>query len=95
MVELCYNEKAEYCSFWALAKKNIENRSQEELEYLYNLLIKSIQNLIPKLLEKSIKFEWVGNPDILPTHIVERLNSATEETKNGQQMTFILAIGYG
>jgi undecaprenyl diphosphate synthase len=95
MVELCHNEKIEYCSFWALAKKNIENRSEEELAYLYDLLSESIQNLLPKLLTKGIRFEWVGNPDILPTHIVERLNSATIETQNGGQMTLILAIGYG
>ena len=59
MVELCYNERIEYCSFWALAKKNIENRSKEELEYLYKLFSESIEKLLPKLLEKGIKFEWV------------------------------------
>jgi len=95
MVELCYNEKIEYCSFWALAKKNIENRSTEELTYLYDLLVKSIQSLLPKLLEKSIKFEWVGNSDILPPHIVKVLNDATKEAENGTKMTLILAIGYG
>jgi len=95
IIELCYNEWAEYCSFWALAKKNIENRSKEELEYLYKLLWKSIQNFLPKLLEKGIKFEWVGNPDILPIQTVELLENTRETAKNGTKMTFILAIGYG
>ena len=76
IVELCYNEKIEYCSFWALAKKNIENRSQEELDYLYKLFVESMESLLPRLLEKGIRFEWVGNPDILPPHIVELLNDA-------------------
>ena len=59
MVEHCYNEGIEYCSFWALAKKNIQNRSQEELTYLYNLFQESIDSLLPKLLDKNIRFEWV------------------------------------
>ena len=59
MVECCYNEGMEYCSFWALAKKNIENRSEEELNYLYKLFQDSIDNFLPKLIDKSIRFEWV------------------------------------
>lgn len=95
MVELCYKEGIEYCSFWALAKKNIENRSTEELAYLYKLLSESINELLPKLLEKSIRFEWVGNPEILPSSTVKMLENAREKAKNGTKMTFILAIGYG
>lgn len=95
MVEYCYNEDIEYCSFWALAKKNIENRSKEELDYLYKLFQDSIDRLLPKLLEKSIRFEWVGNANILPSHIVELLKGAKEQTEKGDKMTFILAIGYG
>lgn len=95
IIELCYNEGVEYCSFWALAKKNIENRSQEELDYLYRLFEESLERLLPKLLEKNIIFKWVGDPNILPIHIVKLLDGACEKTKNGVKMTFILAIGYG
>lgn len=95
VVEICYDEGIEYCSFWALAKKNIENRNKEELEYLYRLFEESIRNFLPRLLEKGIKLEWVGNPTILPSYIIELLDDAREKTKNGVKMTFILAIGYG
>ncbi len=94
-LELCYDEGIEYCSFWAIAKKNIENRSVEELTYLYQILSDSISDLVSKLLEKSIRFEWIGNPDILPSHIVKMLDETHEKAKNGTRMTFILAIGYG
>lgn len=59
MIELCYSEGIEYCSFWAIAKKNIENRSPEELAYLFQILVDSIESLLSKLLEKEIRFEWV------------------------------------
>lgn len=95
MIELCYDEWLEYCSFWALAKKNIESRSQEELAYLYRMFEEGVDSLLPRLIEKGIRFEWVGNPDILPTNIVSLLDEAVEQAKNGNKMTLILAIGYG
>jgi undecaprenyl diphosphate synthase len=95
MIELCFNEGVEYGSFWAIAKKNIENRSQEELTYLFQILLDCVENLISRLIEKSIRFDWVGNPDILPENIVQVLNTAKNKTKQGTKMTFILAIGYG
>jgi undecaprenyl diphosphate synthase len=95
MIEICFSEGIQYCSFWAIAKKNIENRSQEELTYLYQILMDSIKSLVTKLLEKNIRFDWVGNPDILPSHIVDVLNDTREKAKNGTEMTFILGIGYG
>lgn len=95
MIEICYEKGIEYCSFWAIAKKNIENRSTEELNYLYQILVDGIESLVSKLLEKEMRFAWVGNPDILPPHIVELLNETREIAKNGTKMTFILAIGYG
>lgn len=94
-VELCYKEGIEYCSFWAIAKKNIENRTQKELDYLFQILMDNIERLATKLLEKDIRFEWVGNPDILPSHVVQALENVRQKAKNGTKMTFILAIGYG
>ena len=95
VVEYCYNENIEYCSFWALAKKNIENRSKEELDYLYDLIFDSIASLSARLIEKGIRFEWVGNPDILPPRIVELRSKTRELSKNGDKMTLIITIGYG
>lgn len=54
-----------------------------------------VNDILPRLVEKGICFEWVGNPDILPARIVELLANAVEQAKNGEKMTFILAIGYG
>lgn len=71
----------EYCSFWAIAKKNIENRSPEELAYLYKILVDSIESLVSKLLEKDMRFEWIGNPDILPPHIVKLLDDTRDIAK--------------
>lgn len=37
IINTCLANGIEYVSFWGLAKKNILERSKEELEYLYSL----------------------------------------------------------
>lgn len=62
---------------------------------MFDIFVRSLEELTGKLLEKGIIFEWIGNPDILPAYIVELLENTREKAKNGTRMTFILAIGYG
>ena len=52
ILDLCLKEDVEFVSMWILAKKNIENRSQEELAHLYNLFRTKIPALLPNFLKK-------------------------------------------
>lgn len=95
-MELALNEWIEYVSFWALAKKNIENREQEELNYLYELTEREFCKWLKKdLLEKSIKFKTVWDLNLLPTNTKKLLEELTEDTKHWEKMTLIIAIWYG
>lgn len=95
VIEYCLEGDVETVSFWAIAKKNIEERSQEELAYLFDLLMDRMDDLRPKLFEKNVSFRWIGNRGILPQHVVETLDSAQNDTANHTAMTLVLAIGYG
>lgn len=94
-LELCVKEGIEYISFWALAKKNIEERSADELSHIYNLLKKEIVRLTPKMVAQSVRFETIGNLHLLPDDVNEALDAAREATKDCYKHTCILAIGYG
>ena len=91
----CIDRDVQFASFWALAKKNILERSEEELNYLYKLIEEMIENFRVKAHEKDLRFVWIGNPKLLPESIVKLVNDCQEETKNHQGMTVIVAIGYG
>jgi undecaprenyl diphosphate synthase len=53
-----------------------------------------IPTLIPKMQEKSIKFETVGDLWLLPADIRTLLIDATQSTETGSTMTFVLAFAY-
>ncbi|MDD2487361.1 MAG: polyprenyl diphosphate synthase [Candidatus Gracilibacteria bacterium] len=94
IVDLCLKEGIEYVSIWALAKKNLE-RSSEELNHLFTLLRKKIISMKKKYIENGIRFETVGNLELLPTDIKEILLDLQDATKDGSKITFILAMAYG
>ncbi|HBA44851.1 TPA: hypothetical protein DEG21_03685 [Patescibacteria group bacterium] len=52
ILDLCLKENIEFVSMWILAKKNIENRSPEELAHLYSLFRTKIPALLPNFLKK-------------------------------------------
>ncbi|MDD2515923.1 MAG: polyprenyl diphosphate synthase [Candidatus Gracilibacteria bacterium] len=95
IIDLCLKEGIEYTSFWTLAKNNIQNREQEELDFIYNLIIKDVYGLKDDFLKKSISFRTVGDLSLLPINVKNTLEKLTEETKNGEKLTIIMAIGYG
>lgn len=80
VLELCVDEKIECVSFWALAKKNIEERSEDELTHLYGLIKSELKRLTPKMVQKNVRFEVIGNLDLLPTDARRALDQAREET---------------
>lgn len=88
-------EKIEYVSFWALAKKNIEERSEDELSHLYGLIKSELLRLTPKMIANNVRFEVIGNLDLLPEDARAALNQACSATVTGTGTICILAVGYG
>lgn len=95
VVEACVLEGCTHASFWALAKKNIEERSADELAYLYDLIREMIAHFRVEAAQKNLSFGWIGNRTILPPDIVTLLDDAREETSQHTGMMVIVAIGYG
>lgn len=95
ILELSLENKIDYVSMWVLAKKNIEERDKFELEHLYDLIRTRVIKMLPKLIEKWIKFETVGDLDLLPKDVKEILEDSINKTVSWNKMTFILAVWYG
>ena len=95
VIDYCLEDGIEVVSFWALAKKNVEERSEEELAYLFKLLLERVEKLRARLMKENAKFRWIGNRSILPQDVVETLDAVEEETASHQKLTLVLAVGYG
>jgi undecaprenyl diphosphate synthase len=94
VADYCFDAGAETVSFWALAKKNIEERSAEEISYLYSLLLERLGRLVLRLKERDAKFRWIGNRTLVPANIREALENVETEMSSGSR-TVAIAIGYG
>lgn len=94
-LRLCMKEWIECVSFWALAKKNLEERSQEELGHMYDLMRDRFPKLTPTLVEEWVRFNFVGDETLLPDDIRDLLHRTREITKSGTRLDFLIAIWYG
>jgi undecaprenyl diphosphate synthase len=81
MIECCLESHIQYVTFWALSKENILERDAGELTYIYELLEKKIPLLIPKLLDRGVRFEVIGDMWLLPPHIRTLLLDTIEQTQ--------------
>lgn len=95
IVELCVQNQIEVVSFWALAKKNILERSEQELGYLYGLFEEFLGKIETSCQKNGIRFETVGDMSLLPSSLQASLEALRKHTEEFSNMTLILAIGYG
>jgi len=95
IIEVCTQENIPCVSAWVIAKKNLEERSPEEIGHLFDLIRKNIERLLKKLIENGYIFDTIGDLSLLPKDIADMLNRVKEESKINSEKTFILAIGYG
>lgn len=96
-IEWCLEQKVSHLSMWCLAKKNIEEREEQELADIYDVLLSEV---LPSLRvicsEKNIRFRVVGNMALLPKSVRDELSKLEQESdKDNPSMTFVLVIGYG
>jgi len=72
------------------------NRSKSEVNYLMNLLAKTLnKDNIDKFNKKGVKIQVIGQKERLPSFLQERIEQAEKETKNNKKGILNLAISYG
>ncbi len=82
-------------TFWGLSTENLQNRSEAELAYLFEIYKKITDDLYDFLFQKQINLRVVGNKSQLPDHLVEYLEKQEQELKFDTPRTSVLAINYG
>jgi len=89
------NTPIEVFTIWGLSTENLTNRSEKELEYLFELYKKIPQDLFDFLKENKVNFKVIWNKDRLPQHLVDFLDIKEKELKVNSWKTLVLAINYG
>ena len=95
MVQTCADKNMEVMSLWALAKKNILERTPDELGHLFALLAEWISEIRSACETNNLRFSTIGDLSLLPAKLAQELTALTESTQTAANMRLVLAVGYG
>ncbi len=73
-----------YLSVYALSNENIRNRTEQEIKFLFKLIIRGVKDVLsePLIEEKRVRVRLIGRLHELPEEIqreIEKMNKATEK----------------
>ena len=93
IIEAASEIGVKYLTLYAFSTENW-NRPQSEVNGLMELLVETIKDETPTLMEKEIRLKTIGNIEQLPAKCNLQLAETVEATKEGKRMTLILALSY-
>lgn len=93
-IEACDDLNIPFLTLYAFSSENW-SRPTTEVNFLMNLLVKSLKKEIKALNENNIKLVTIGETHNLPTKVYDELSKVIEATKSNTKATLILALSYG
>lgn len=93
-IEACDDLNIPFLTLYAFSSENW-SRPTTEVNFLMNLLVKSLKKEIKALNENNIKLVTIGETHNLPKKVYGELSKVIEATENNTKATLILALSYG
>ena len=89
--------KIPFLTVYALSTENLENRSDKELETLYDLYAEGLDDIRqdPRIHENRVKVSVIGRRELLPTRVRDAIKRAEGETASYDDFTFTVCLAYG
>ena len=89
--------KIQYLSVYALSTENIKERSQEELNSLYELYAEGLNEMAndPKIHKMKVKVQAVGRLEMLPENVRNAIQNIEEKTSDYSDFLFTVSLAYG
>lgn len=91
---LCQEKGVKYLTVYAFSTENW-NRSDEEVNYLMELMAENIKSFDNKFKNKDVRIKLVGDINGLPEKLQQGIKEIEERTKNKTGLTVNVAINYG
>lgn len=83
-----------YLTVYAFSTENW-NRKKEEVDFLMNLLAKTLTDELDEMHKENVKIKFVGNIEKLSPKLIEILKNAENKTKNNTGVNLQIAFNYG
>ncbi|NIO17780.1 MAG: isoprenyl transferase [Deltaproteobacteria bacterium] len=92
-VEYAHQNKIQYLTLFAFSMENW-GRPRDEVDALMNLLKEYIDRELSEMVSKGIRLNVIGNRDMIPGHVQERIDYALAETGENDGLVLTLALSY-
>ena len=86
-----------YFTVYALSTENLKERSEAELEGLYDLYVDGLNEIAEdsRIHENGVKVQAVGRLNMLPNRVREALKNAESRTADYSDFLFTICLAYG
>jgi undecaprenyl diphosphate synthase len=92
-IEICAEIGVKYLTLYAFSTENW-SRPQDEVNALMEILINSIKDEVPTMMENNIQLSSIGDILSLPASAQEKLKEAKQTTGKNTGLTVFLALSY-
>jgi len=85
-----------YLSIYALSLENLKKRSEEEIKYIFRIILDAVDAVVKEatVKEEKVNFNVIGRVHLLPKEVKEKINELIEFTKENDQNFINLCIMY-
>ncbi|GAB0173492.1 polyprenyl diphosphate synthase [Helicobacter trogontum] len=94
VIEVCIEEGIRNLTLFAFSTENWQ-RPQEEVDYLFKLLKKYLDESLEKFLKNDVRFRAIGQLDRLDQNLLRNIIEFEEQTKHCKTLCVNVAISYG
>jgi len=94
VVKACNEQGIEFLTLFAFSSENWR-RPTEEVTFLMQLFLRSLEQEVGKLHDNGIRFKVVGDIGRFDPRIVELIRRGEELTANNRRLTLTIAANYG
>lgn len=89
-----FEQGVNYVSAYVFSSEN-KKRSEEEVSYLMQLVVKAVENYLDEFHERGVKVVILGRRDGLRSKVLDAILRAEEKTKDNTGGTLALCFNYG
>lgn len=94
IIEICIEEGIKHLTLFAFSTENWQ-RPQEEIDYLFNLLKKYLNESLDRFLSNDVRFKAIGQLDRLNENLYKDITDFEEKTRHCKTLCVNVAISYG
>lgn len=93
VVESAVKANVKWLTIYAFSTENWL-RPDDEVNAIMELMVLAVANETPDLIKNGVRLKFIGDIDRLPINTKASIAESVEKTKNGSNLTLVVAISY-